>query len=218
MSPSLVAPAWPTLRLCKTAPKSLKTILTLKLWLSVHQPVLPNLLVGIAHTVMSKQQIKQKLTEIDNIQQAILNALDNTDEICQKLQQLQSSLSDLALHEEMQHRADLKDALLSHGERMSSLLFSAVLNQFDVKAENFDVRNVLKTDSEFGQAVPNLEQIAIAAKQLMLPTLSGTVLVTQGFVGADSQGKTTTLGRGGSDFTAALLAEGLGAKTCENLD
>jgi aspartate kinase len=174
-----------------------------------------NLLVDIAHTAMSKEQIKQKLIEIDNIQQAILQALETADEVGPKLQQLQSSLSDLALHEEMLHRADLKDALLSHGERMSSLLFSAVLNQFDVNAENFDVRNVLKTDSEFGQAVPDLEQIAKAAKQLMLPTLLDTVLVTQGFVGADQQGKTTTLGRGGSDFSAALLAEALDADTCE---
>jgi len=174
-----------------------------------------NLLVDIAHTAMSKEQIKQKLTEINSIQQAILQALKNADEIEPKLQQLHRSLSDLALHEEMLHRADLKDALLSHGERMSSLLFSAVLNQLDVKAENFDIRNVLKTDSEFGQAVPNLEQIATAAKQLMLPTLLDTVIVTQGFVGADQQGNTTTLGRGGSDFTAALLAEGLGADTCE---
>lgn len=174
-----------------------------------------NLLVDIAHTAMSKEQIKQKLTEIDNIQQAILQALENIDDVEPKFQQLQTSLSELALHEEINHRDDLKDALLSHGERMSSLLFSAVLNQFNVKAENFDVRNVLKTDSEFGQAVPNLEQIGIAAKQLMLPTLLDTVLVTQGFVGADEQGNTTTLGRGGSDFTAALLAEALNAQTCE---
>lgn len=174
-----------------------------------------NLLVDIAHTAMSKEQIKQKLTEIENIQQAILHALETVDEVAPKLQQLLDSLSDLALHEEIIHRADLKDALLSHGERMSSLLFTAVLNQLQVKAENFDVRNVLKTDSEFGQAVPDLEQIATAAKQLMLPTLVDTVLVTQGFVGSDQQGNTTTLGRGGSDFTAALLAEGLGAQTCE---
>ena len=174
-----------------------------------------NMLVDIAHTAMSKEQIKQKLIEIDSIQQAILQALENSDEVAPKLQQLHTSLSELALHEEVNHRNDLKDALLSHGERMSSLLFSAVLNQFSVKAENFDVRNVLKTDSQFGQAVPNLVQIGIAAKQLMLPTLINTVLVTQGFVGSDHQGNTTTLGRGGSDFTAALLAEAMNAETCE---
>jgi aspartate kinase len=174
-----------------------------------------NLLVDIAHNPMSKEQIKQKLAEIEVIQQGILHALVNAAEVTPKLQQLLSSLAELALHEEINHRADLKDALLSHGERMSSLLFSAVLNQNQVQADNFDVRNVLKTDSEYGQAVPNLEQIVIKAKQLMLPVLADTVLVTQGFVGADEQGNTTTLGRGGSDFTAALLAEGLGADTCE---
>lgn len=174
-----------------------------------------NLLVDIAHTAMSKEQVNQKLAEIEGIQQAILQSLVNADDTAPKLDQLLSSLADLALHEEINHRDDLKDALLSHGERMSSLLFSAVLNQSGVSAENFDVRNVLKTDNEFGKAAPNLEQISSAAKQLMLPQLTSTVLVTQGFIGSDQQGNTTTLGRGGSDFTAALLAEALDAQTCE---
>lgn len=174
-----------------------------------------NLLVDIAHTAMSKVKIQQKLVEIESIQFAILNSLENTEEVAVKLKQLLQSLSDLALHEEIIHRADLKDALLSHGERMSSLLFSAVLNEIQVNAENFDVRKVLKTDNEYGKASPRLEQIKSAAEQLLLPSLNDTVFVTQGFVGADEQGNTTTLGRGGSDFTAALLAEALGAATCE---
>ncbi|MGS2719849.1 lysine-sensitive aspartokinase 3 [Paraglaciecola aestuariivivens] len=174
-----------------------------------------NLLVDIAHTAMAKEQIKQKLAEVENIQQAILNKLDKADEVQPKLALLLASLTDLALHEELNHSHDLKDALLSHGERMSSLLFTAVLNQSGLVADNFDVRNVLKTDSEFGKAAPNLEQISQCAKKLMLPELTDTVLVTQGFVGADQFGNTTTLGRGGSDFTAALLAEALDAQTCE---
>nr|WP_199271753.1 lysine-sensitive aspartokinase 3 [Paraglaciecola sp. L3A3] len=174
-----------------------------------------NLLVDIAHTAMSKDQIKQKLVEIKTIQYAILNELANSEEVAEKLESLLASLTDLALHEEIIHSADLKDSLLSHGERMSSLLFSAVLKQIDVNAENFDVRNVLKTDSEFGKATPQLEAIKAAAEQIMLPSLVNTVFVTQGFIGSDEQGNTTTLGRGGSDFTAALLAEALGAISCE---
>lgn len=173
-----------------------------------------NLLVDIAHSVMSKEQIKQKLAEIKTIQYAILADLDSQ-QVADKLEQLLASLADLALHEEIIHRADLKDALLSHGERMSSLLFSEVLKQIGVNAENFDVRNVLKTDNEFAKATPNLDAIKHAATQIMLPELSRTVFVTQGFIGSDEQGNTTTLGRGGSDFTAALLAEALGAQTCE---
>ncbi len=174
-----------------------------------------NLLVDIANTAMSKEQIKQKLAEIEAIQHSILTDLGSPADVSDKLYQLLSSLSDLALHEEIIHRADLKDALLSHGERMSSLLFSQVLKQIDVNAENFDVRNVLKTDSQFGKATPNLAAIKAAAANLMLPSLENTVFVTQGFIGSDEQGETTTLGRGGSDFTAALLAEALEAQTCE---
>jgi aspartate kinase len=98
---------------------------------------------------------------------------------------------------------------------MASLLFAQVLNQNTVAAENFDIRKVLKTDSVFGQAAPLLDQIENAASQLMQPIMGDKVLVTQGFVGCDKNGKTTTLGRGGSDFTAALLAEALSAQSCE---
>ena len=124
-------------------------------------------------------------------------------------------MKQLALHEEILHRPDLKDSLLSHGERMASLLFSEVLTQQGLPADNFDVRKVLLTDSEFGQAAPQLEGIKQRALQLMAPEMTKTVLVTQGFIGSDEAGNTTTLGRGGSDFTAALLAEALGAQSCE---
>ncbi|WP_133470214.1 lysine-sensitive aspartokinase 3 [Paraglaciecola marina] len=174
-----------------------------------------NLLVDIANTAMSKEQIRQRLADIEAIQYAIVADLENADEVVDKLEQLLTSLTDLALHEEIIHRADLKDALLSHGERMSSLLFSQVLKQVGVVAENFDVRNVLKTDNQFGKATPDLEQIKTATQSIMQPSLANTVFVTQGFIGSDADGNTTTLGRGGSDFTAALLAEALDAATCE---
>ena len=80
---------------------------------------------------------------------------------------------------------------------------------------NFDVRKVLRTDSEFGEAAPQLEEIAKLAQQLLAPEIASAIVVTQGFVGADVEGRTTTLGRGGSDFTAALLAEALDAESCE---
>jgi len=174
-----------------------------------------NLLVDIAHTAMTTEQILAKISQVSDIQFAILNALAEPQDVSDKLTELMDSLKELALHEEMLHRPDLKDALLSHGERLSSLLFTAVLKQNGVSASNFDVRKVLRTDNEFGQAAPQLSEIKQAAQALMLPELATTVLVTQGFIGSDEQGNTTTLGRGGSDFTAALLAEALDAATCE---
>ena len=174
-----------------------------------------NLLVDIAHTAMTTEQILSKVAQVGDIQFAILNALNEPHEVQDKLMELLDSLKDLATHEELLHRPDLKDALLSHGERLSSLLFTAVLKQNGLAANNFDVRKVLLTDSEFGQAAPQLVEIKKAAQALMLPELNKSVLVTQGFIGSDAQNNTTTLGRGGSDFTAALLAEALDAETCE---
>jgi aspartate kinase len=174
-----------------------------------------NLLVDIAHTAMTTEQVLAKIALISDIQFAILNALDNSQDVSDKLAELLDSLKELALHEELLHRPDLKDALLSHGERLSSLLFSAVLKQNGLNAGNFDVRKVLRTDNEFGQAAPQLDEIRQLAQTLLLPELASKVLVTQGFIGSDSDGNTTTLGRGGSDFTAALLAEALDAETCE---
>jgi aspartate kinase len=174
-----------------------------------------NTLVELAHSSLSNSEITDRVNAIKQIEFSILKDLGAASEVQEKLQALLDSLQNIALHEELLHRADLKDALLSHGERMASLLFAELLNQRGVKAQNFDVRKVLKTDNVFGQAAPQLELIALCAKQLMMPELASSVLVTQGFIGSDEHGNTTTLGRGGSDFSAALLAEALAADTCE---
>ncbi len=174
-----------------------------------------NHLVTLANTPMTHGQIMEVVDKIKTIEYRILDDLGRPAEVTEKLENLLQSLIELALHEELLHDPELKDNLLSFGERMSSLLFAEVLKQKGVAAENFDVRKVLKTDSTFGQAAPQLSMIRQAAQELLLPELSRTVLVTQGFIGADEQGRTTTLGRGGSDFTAALLAEAVDAQSCE---
>jgi aspartate kinase len=174
-----------------------------------------NHLVALANTALTRQQIEEIVEKIKAIELAIVAKLKKPEEISDKLNVLLVELTELAKHEEINFRDDLKDALVSMGERMSSLLFSAVLREFDVPATNFDVRKVLRTDSLFTQAAPDLTVIRQLSQSLLLPELESSVIVTQGFVGADEQGRTTTLGRGGSDFTAALLAEALDAQTCE---
>lgn len=107
------------------------------------------------------------------------------------------------------------DELLSLGEQCSSALFAAVLREKGANSSAFDVRRVLRTDSHFGRAEPQVEQIAILSREHLLPLLSEQVIVTQGFIGSDEAGQTTTLGRGGSDYSAALLAEALKASAVE---
>ncbi|WP_205663347.1 lysine-sensitive aspartokinase 3 [Alteromonas facilis] len=174
-----------------------------------------NFLVQLAFSPLSQAQIAEVCEQIKSIEYAILEQLDNKASVQPKLDDLLTEIEQLAHHEEILHRHDLKDALMSMGERMSSLLCSEVFKQNGIEALNFDVRKVLITDDTYGEAVPNVELIKVRSDEVLAPDIKRHVIVTQGFVGADESGNTTTLGRGGSDFTAALLAEALNAKSCE---
>ncbi len=109
-----------------------------------------------------------------------------------------------------------RDFLVSHGELWSSHLVTAALAAADLPATRFDARRVIATDSQFGQAVPNPAEIRRRAARLLQPLLDdGRIPVTQGFIGSDDEGWTTTLGRGGSDYTASLLGAALDAARVE---
>ena len=174
-----------------------------------------NLLVELAHKPLTQAEIHAKCADITDIEFKILERLTHPALVKQKLESLLFELEALAKHEEILHRDDLKDELLSMGERMSSLLCTEILIQSGVPALNFDIRKVLITDTTFGEAVPDLAEVKRRAQNLMLTEVVDSVLVTQGFMGADIHGNTTTLGRGGSDFTAAIIAEALDANSCE---
>jgi aspartate kinase len=174
-----------------------------------------NHLVKLASTPLTQAQISEIVAEIEKIQTNILEQLKHPSNVAEKLFDLLAEVATLAAHEEINFRDDVKDSLMSMGERMSSLLFAEVLKEKGASAVNFDVRKVLRTDDTFTNAAPDVHAIKELAQSLLVPEIEDNIVVTQGFVGADSQGRTTTLGRGGSDFTAALLAEALGAQTCE---
>lgn len=113
----------------------------------------------------------------------------------------------------------IMDQLYSLGERMSSLLVADLLRLRMASSEIWciDARKIIKTDSNFQKAEPNLEMIAKMATTKLIPLLQkeNTVLVTQGFIGEDLQGNTTTLGREGSDYSAALLGEAVDASAIQ---
>jgi len=99
------------------------------------------------------------------------------------------------------------DLLYGRGELLSSTLLSAYMG-----VAWADARGFMKTDSRFGEAKPELDAIRAAAREKLLPLLAaGSVVVTQGYIGSDSSGAATTLGRGGSDYSASLLGAALGA-------
>jgi aspartate kinase len=174
-----------------------------------------NQLVMLANIALTSEQITDVVESVRKIQLSILNKLKKPSEVDDKLFGLLDELNDYARHEEINYRDDLKDALMSMGERMSSLLCAAVLREHGANAINFDIRKVMRTNDRFTEAIPDIVNIKLLSQQLLAPELEQHIVVTQGFVGADAHGRTTTLGRGGSDFTAALLAEALSAQTCE---
>lgn len=106
------------------------------------------------------------------------------------------------------------DILMSFGERISSLIFSQVLQQKLVEAKSttkvvlLDIRQYLVTDHFFGQARPDIVETAKRMKDLNRDS-KAVVYVAQGFIGQTIDLQTTTLGRGGSDYSGALIAEAL---------
>jgi aspartate kinase len=109
--------------------------------------------------------------------------------------------------------AALVDAVSAIGEDLSARLLACALRVSGRDACVVDARDVLRTDGRHGRAQPLDDEIRGLAQERLLPLIArGCVPVVQGFVGATADGKTTTLGRGGSDFTAVILGAALDAE------
>ncbi len=172
-----------------------------------------------------------KLAETENLglkirekHLAIAQELSASESAVRDLETLLSEMISIAKGIYLLRDCSLKamDVLLSLGERLSSVLFTIALqNVFTLKnatskARLLDVRTVLKTDESFGKARTLTDVIGKLCKEKLQDCLTGEVVyVTQGFVGQTLNGATTTLGRGGSDYSAAILAEGISADTLE---
>jgi len=106
----------------------------------------------------------------------------------------------------------LKDAIVSYGEQLSSRLLAEVLKAKGVKARHVDSRRLIVTDDEFGAAQPIWEETRDLVRLELQPLVSGgEVPIMGGFIAGNRAGETTTLGRGGSDYSAALVAAALEA-------
>ena len=138
--------------------------------------------------------------------------LDNTEAFAERLssaeQQLAGLLEEFA--QQPSERQRLQDAVVSFGEILSSTLLAEVLNQRGIEARQVDARRCIITDDEHTNAAPLMDVTFARSKSELLPIIeSGVVPVLGGFIGSTPLGVTTTLGRGGSDYTAALLGAAL---------
>ncbi|WP_286261779.1 lysine-sensitive aspartokinase 3 [Thalassotalea atypica] len=170
-----------------------------------------NHLVRLGQQSVPADEQNEILASIAEIQTNISQHLENKVALDVTIHEFLDQLATVAHCQSEQYNAKNADEILSFGEKFSSLLFTEVLNNVGLKAGCFDVRQVMKTNSLYGKAVVDIEQLKVNAIEQLAPKLDSEVIVTQGFIGQDGLGHTTTLGRGGSDYSAALLAEALDA-------
>jgi len=105
------------------------------------------------------------------------------------------------------------DAISAMGERLSCQIVAAALERLGLPARAFEARNILVTDDSFGRALPLMDQTQARVREMIVPFVeAGGVPVMGGFIGATRAGVTTTLGRGGSDWSAAILGSLLPAE------
>jgi aspartate kinase len=108
------------------------------------------------------------------------------------------------------------DTIAGFGERVSSKIAAAAFSQRGIEAAHVDSRQCIVTDSNFGKAVPHFEETDSRLAEMVRPLLDrGRVPVLGGFIASTREGIATTLGRGGSDFSAAIVGAGLNAARIE---
>jgi aspartate kinase len=123
--------------------------------------------------------------------------------------EMRAIMKALAILKEWSKRSN--DALLSFGERLSTIILVHRARQRGIEAELVDSREVIKTDDSFTAAIP-LEDLTQRLVSSRVRTRPGVMVILQGFIASTTGGATTTLGRGGSDYTATIVGAALRAE------
>ncbi|WP_394167634.1 lysine-sensitive aspartokinase 3 [Photobacterium piscicola] len=174
-----------------------------------------NLLVALAKGISDITLRQQHLQQLTTTHQQILDQLQHPHAVSGAIYTLLDDIASASAQAAIASSPQLTDKLVSHGELLSTFLFSQILVEMNAAAMRFDIRDVMRTDDQFGKAIPQPALIRQLAQQHLVPLIDTQIVVSQGFIGRDELGNTTTLGRGGSDYSAALIAEAVDATTLE---
>ncbi len=170
-----------------------------------------NFLVELANGCETSRR-EEVLSAVRTIQYNIIEKLQHPEAVSNDIDSILAHITALAESASLATSAALTDELICHGEMMSTKIFTQLLKERNFPAVWVDVRDIVATNSHYGKAAPNDAKTQAQSDAIIKPLIAeGKVVITQGFIGKDDEGKTTTLGRGGSDYSAALLAEVLNA-------
>ena len=136
------------------------------------------------------------------------------DRVASYANEIKSLLDGLIATSELSARS--LDLIMSYGELLSTAILSAAMKEFGLESELVDARRLLITDDNHSQAAPLMDICAMRSREILLPIVeAGAIPVTQGFIGSTLEGATTTLGRNGSDYSAAIIGSSCGAEAVE---
>ncbi len=180
-----------------------------------------NKLVRLGQISADKNHVSAKeiIEEIRKVHAAIISELeiDDSTDIKKAFPEAIDYLTDLS--DRLLRAGDLVkhlvDEMLSIGEFLSANIVSAYLRSIGIASQFADARELVSTDSRFGRAQVSREETQRNIKEKLIPVVSQGVPVIQGFIGRDSFGRTTTLGRGGSDYSATYIGALVDAEAVE---
>ncbi|MFM1808607.1 MAG: hypothetical protein RLZZ242_1332 [Bacteroidota bacterium] len=149
--------------------------------------------------------VKEALTPIQDYHTAIIDELFAAQSAAVQTQvdQLFEEMYGFLTWNKSLNHSFIYDQIVGYGELLSTTIVSAFLNAEGIANRFLDIRQFIKTDSVYRDASVQWDQTVARLQQL---NASGELLITQGFLGSDANNFTTTLGREGSDYTAAILA------------
>ncbi|KAA9038130.1 bifunctional aspartate kinase/homoserine dehydrogenase I [Ginsengibacter hankyongi] len=162
---------------------------------------------------------KEKLLAIEQRHLAVVKELIPLDKqssvlsmVKKRCNEIEDTCNGVFLLKELSLRT--KDSIVSYGELLSSQIFAAKLKSLDINNTWKDARDLIITSSDFGNATVDFTVTNKNIKDF-IATVDSPVIIVPGFTGKDKSGNTTTLGRGGSDYTAAIIGAGIEASVVE---
>ena len=182
-----------------------------------------NALLGLAEQA-ARGQLIGALRAVENLRDRHLTTAasllpDGANEISEELSGMFDELASLAEALSVLGHITPRslDAVAAFGESLSSILVAAAFRRLGIPAEHLDARTVMITDDQFTRAEPQADAIAAACREHVLPLVRDhKVPVLGGYIGSTVNGKiTTTLGRGGSDYSASLIGAAMKAESIE---
>lgn len=175
-----------------------------------------NLLISMAEDAANGKDFTAGLTELERRHFDVVKTLleiQNQNPALTRLKinfnQLEELLQGILALRELTPKT--RDMVLSYGERCSTLMISKIAAQYFPEAVFVDASEIIKTDSTFGQAKVNMQLTEQLVRGFCTETSDKMLFVT-GFIASNDAGQITTLGRGGSDYTAAILGSALNAE------